>query len=134
MRRGAVVLPVTVVKSRRAIRRRWIQTHTIDRTVRTAPAAAARLYLAGRSSVRTKICVVSVSRPVGWPSASGTPNSPAAETKTMIAPDRMPGSARGKVTRRTTDHTPQPAVRAASSRAASIRRSGATANRYMYGT
>src|SRR5919201_1331817 len=87
--------------------RRWTHTHAIDRTVSTAPAAAARLYFAGKSKVRTKICVVSVSRPVGWPRASGTPNSPAAETKTMIAPERMPGRASGSVMRRTTWATPQ---------------------------
>ena len=69
----------------------------------------------------------------GDPRASGTPNSPAHETKTRIAPDRMDGVARGSVTRQVVRSRLDPLVRADSSSAGSIRRNDPITKRYITG-
>ncbi len=84
--------------------------------------AAPRYRLASSPTALEKIWVVSVCHPYGAQSLNGTPNSPALVTKTMMAPDRMPGAISGRVIVRVVRSSPAPVVRALSSSAGSIRR------------
>ena len=73
--------------------------------------------------------MVSVCQPYGALSLNGTPKSPALVTKTMIAPDRMPGATSGSVMVSAVRIRPAPVVRALSSSDGSMRRSEPTTNR-----